>query len=54
MNTEQALHIVEQAIQLGIKGCAKLEDMKAIMIAWDIVRPLIKLPEADAPKTEAE
>ena len=42
MNTEQALHIMEQAVQLAIKGCGSLNDVRAILAAWDTIKPMIK------------
>ena len=42
MNKEQAISILEQAVALAIRNCGKLEDQKAVMIAWDTIKPLIK------------
>ena len=44
MNFEQAMEIMEQAVQMAVKGCQKIDDMKAILIAWDTVKPCIKEP----------
>ena len=49
MNTEQALHIMEQAVQLAIKGCASLNDVRAIIAAWDTVKPLINDKSHEVP-----
>lgn len=45
MNYEQAMNIMEQAVQLAVKGCQSIGDMKAILIAWDTIKPLIKTEE---------
>ena len=45
MSLEQAMNIMEQAVQLAVKGCGSTGDMKAVLVAWDTVRPLIKKPE---------
>ena len=42
MNKDQAISILEQAVALAIRNCGKLEDQKAVMIAWDTIKPLIK------------
>jgi hypothetical protein len=42
MNLEQAMNIMEQAVQLAVKGCQTIADMKAVLIAWDTIKPLIK------------
>lgn len=45
MNNEQAMNIMEQAVLLALKGCQTTQDAKAILIAWDTVKPLIKEKE---------
>ena len=47
MNFEQAMGIMEQAIQLAVRGCQSISDMKAVLIAWDTIKPCIKEPETD-------
>lgn len=42
MNYEQAMNIMEQAVLLALKGVQTTQDAKAILIAWDTVKPLIK------------
>ena len=42
MNKEQAISILEQAVALAIRNCGKLEDQKAIMVAWETVAPALK------------
>ena len=45
MSIDQALQIMEQAVMLALKGCATTQDAKAVLIAWDTVKPLIKEQE---------
>ena len=42
MSIDQALQIMEQAVMLALKGCATTNDAKAILVAWDTIKPLIK------------
>lgn len=42
MSIDQALQIMEQAVMLALKGCATTQDAKAVLIAWDTVKPMIK------------
>ena len=45
MSINQALQIMEQAVMLALKGCATPNDAKAVLIAWDTIKPLIKEQE---------
>ena len=45
MNLDQALQIMEQAVMLALKGCATPNDAKAVLMAWDTVKPLIHEPK---------
>lgn len=47
MNKDQAINILEQAVALAIRNCGKLEDQKAIMVAWETVAPALKGEEND-------
>lgn len=48
MNKKQAISILEQAIALAIRNCVKLEEQKAIMVAWETVRPTLEQEEKQA------
>ena len=49
MSKEQAIHIMEQAVQLAVKGCASLNDVRAIIAAWDTIKPLINDKSHEVP-----
>lgn len=43
----EAMRIMDQAVQLAIKGCSDIDSMRAVIIAWDTIKPLVKAPEVE-------